>query len=137
MHSWRYRLIAVALLTTTLCGHALGSAAAEKENVVPQDVFDGMRESFRAEKAKGVQVRYQFDLSGPAGGQWWIDVQDGKFKMGKGTIGNPGVTLSASDQDWVALSNGKLKGWWAYLTGRLKIRGDQSLARKLDEIFLE
>ena len=98
----------VALMTLPFCGQAIG--AEEKENVVPQDVFDGMRESFRAEKAKGVQARYQFDLSGPAGGQWWIDVQDGKFKMGKGTIANPGVTLSASDQDWVALSNGNSRG---------------------------
>jgi hypothetical protein len=26
-------------------------------------------------------------------------------------------------------------GTWAYLTGRLRIRGDQGLARKLGEIF--
>ena len=59
----------------------------------------------------------------------------GKYKMGKGKINNPNVTFVAKDKDWVAVSNGKLGGTWAYMTGRLKIRGDQGLARKLGEIF--
>jgi putative sterol carrier protein len=62
-------------------------------------------------------------------------VDDGKHKMGKGKISNPNVTFVTSDKNWVALSNGKLGGTRAYMTGRLKIRGSQSLARKLDEIF--
>jgi putative sterol carrier protein len=109
--------------------------AAKSENSVPQDVFDGMRESFRAEKAIGVHARYQFELSGPVGGRWWIEVTDGTFKMGRGKISNPNVTFVTSDKDWVALSNGHLPGIWATLTGRLTIHGDQRLARKLDEIF--
>jgi putative sterol carrier protein len=94
-----------------------------------------MRQSFQAEKAKGVHARYQWELSGPNGGEWWIDVNNGTYKMGKGKIDNPSVTFVTSDQNWVALSNGTLGGKWAYFTGRLKIRGSQSLARKLDEIF--
>ncbi len=114
----------------------LGTAsAASTEHSTPQQVFDGMRQSFQANKAKGVHARYQWELSGPQGGQWWIDVDDGKYKMGKGKISNPSVTFVAKDKDWVAVSNGKLGGTWAYMTGRLKIRGDQGLARKLGEIF--
>jgi putative sterol carrier protein len=127
------------LTTTTImvafCFGALGATANEPDNKTPQDVFDGMRKSFRAEKAKGVHARYQWNLSGPNGGEWWIDVNDGTFKMGRGKIDNPDVTFVTSDKDWVALSNGQLGGKWAFFTGRLKIRGPQSLARKLDEIF--
>jgi len=127
--------IALTVLAAMLCGHASGATVTEKESVIPQDVFDGMRQSFRAEKAKGMHIRYQFDLSGLNGGGWWIQVDDGKFKMGRGKIEHPDVTFIASDKDWVALSNGTLGGTWAFLTGRLKIHGDQKLARKLDEIF--
>ena len=120
----------------TFGSSGLASAASnEKPNSTPQDVFDGMRQSFRAEKAKGVHARYQWQLSGPNGGEWWIDVIDGKFTMGRGKIDNPSVTFITSDKDWVAMSNGKLKGTWAYVTGRLRVRGSQSIARKLDEIF--
>ena len=45
----------------------------------------------------------------------------GKYKMGKGKISDPNVTFVARDKDWVAVSNGKLSGTWAYMTGRLKI----------------
>jgi putative sterol carrier protein len=113
----------------------LNAASNEPDNETPQQVFDGMRESFKPEKAKGVHARYQWQLSGPNGGEWWIDVNDGTYKMGKGKIDNPDVTFIASDKTWVALSNRKLKGTWAFLTGRLKVRGDQRVARKLDEIF--
>jgi putative sterol carrier protein len=111
------------------------AASSEPANSTPQQVFDGMRASFRAEKAKGVHARYQWELSGPNGGDWWIDVEDGAFKMGRGKVDNPSVTFITSDKDWVAMSNGTLKGTWAYLTGRLKVRGPQSVAKKLDEIF--
>ena len=134
------RCLAVCLTTliaVTIFGSAgfTNAASGERPNSTPQDVFDGMKQSFRADKAKGVHARYQWQLSGPNGGEWWIDVDDGKFKMGRGKIDNPGVTFITSDKDWVAMSNGKLKGTWAFVTGRLKVRGSQSIARKLDEIF--
>jgi putative sterol carrier protein len=110
-------------------------ALADRIDSTPQEVFDAMRSSFQPAKAKGVHARYQWDLSGPNGGQWWIDVNDGTYKMGKGRIDHPNVTFVAKDRDWVAISNDQLSGTWAYFTGRLKIRGDQALARKLGEIF--
>jgi putative sterol carrier protein len=119
-------------------GISLGAAtvsAAEHMDSTPQEVFDSMRGSFQAAKAKGVHARYQWDLSGPNGGHWWIEVNNGTYKMGKGDIANPNVTFMAKDKDWVAVSNGQLGGTWAYMTGRLKIRGDQGVARKLGEIF--
>jgi putative sterol carrier protein len=122
------------VLAAATIGLAQPNAAVAANDTIPQQVFDGMRESFRADKAKGVQARYEFDLSGPHGGVWWIEVEDGKFKMGRGKIAKPDVIFSATDDDWVALSNGTLAGWWAHLSGRLQIRGSQALARKLDEM---
>jgi len=123
--------LTITMILAMLCSSALRAA----DNSTPQQVFDGMRQSFQADKAKGVHAKYQWELSGPNGGEWWIDVNDGTFKMGRGKIDNPSVTFITSDNDWVAMSNGKLKGTWAFMTGRLKVRGSQSIARKLDEIF--
>ena len=127
-------LVIVVIIMASCFGMA---SATPKEHLesTPQQVFDGMRQSFQANKAKGVHARYQWELSGPNGGQWWIDVNDGTYKMGKGRIDNPSVTFITSDADWVAMSNGKLKGTWAFITGRLKVRGSQAVARKLNEIF--
>src|SRR6266478_7885796 len=75
------------------------AASNEADASTPQQVFDGMRESFKADKAKGVHARYQWELSGAQGGQWWIDVNDGTYKMGKGKVPNPNVTFVAKDKD--------------------------------------
>ena len=127
----------IARRLTTICALLLTASTlfAADAKRTPQDVFDGMRESFSAEKAAGVHARYQFSLTGANGGDWWIEVKDGKYKIGRGKIENPDVTMIASDDDWVALSDGKLSGPWAFLTGRLKIRGDRGVAKKLGEMF--
>jgi alkyl sulfatase BDS1-like metallo-beta-lactamase superfamily hydrolase len=125
----RIFLVAIAMCT----GAAI--TLADRTESTPQEVFDGMRGSFQPAKAKGVHVRYQWDLSGPNGGEWWIEVNDGTYKLGKGKIPDPNVTFTAKDQDWVAICRDQLSGTWAYFTGRLKVRGDQAVARKLGEMF--
>jgi putative sterol carrier protein len=133
--SRRYLFLAISVLTLVICIGSASAAAGEHMDSTPQEVFDSMRGSFQAAKAKGVHARYQWDLSGPNGGEWWIEVNDGNYKMGKGKISNPNVTFVAKDKDWVAICNDQLSGTWAYLTGRLKVRGDQGVARKLGEMF--
>jgi len=124
----------IFLFAVAICaGTAI--ALADRAESTPQDAFDAMRGSFQPAKAKGVHVRYQWDLSGPHGGEWWIEVNDGTYTMGKGKIPNPSVTFTAKDKDWVAICHDQLSGTWAYLTGRLKVSGDQNVARKLSEMF--
>jgi len=125
----------IGRLAAVICVCAATAAAASPEDSTPQGVFDAMRGSFQPAKAKGVHARYQWDLSGPNGGEWWIDVNDGTYKMGKGKIDHPSVTFIAKDKDWVAICHEQLSGTWAYVTGRLKVRGDQRIARKLGEMF--
>ena len=131
----RYLRVLIAVIVAGMLSQPGTATSAGQVDSTPQEVFDSMRASFRPAKAKGVHARYQWDLGGPNGGQWWIDVNDGAYKMGKGKIDHPNVTFVAKDKDWVAVSNGQLGGTWAYFTGRLKIRGDQGLARKLGEMF--
>lgn len=125
----------IGWLGAMMCVYAAITAVGSPEDSTPQGVFDAMRGSFQPAKAKGMHARYQWDLSGPNGGEWWIDVNDGTYKMGKGKIDNPSVTFTAKDKDWVAICHDQLSGTWAYMTGRLKVRGDQGIARKLGEIF--
>ena len=131
----RYFLVSIGRLAAAICLCVATAAAASQADSTPQEVFDAMRSSFQPAKAKGVHARYQWDLSGPNGGQWWIEVNDGTYKMGKGQIDHPNVIFRASDKDWVAICHDQLSGTWAYLTGRLKVHGDQGVARKLGEMF--
>ena len=106
-----------------------------QHNSTPQQALDNRQDAFQANKAKGVHASYQWELSGPNGGHWWLIVNDGTYKTGTGKIHNPNVTFLASDEDWVAMSNKTLNVSWAYLTGRLKIQGSHGLVKELDKIF--
>ncbi len=123
----------VAMLVT-LCAGTLYATPSRPQNSTPQQALDRRRDAFKADKAKGVHAT-QWELSGPNGGEWWLSVDDGAYKTGRGKINNPNVTFAASDEDWVAMSNKTLKVPWAYLTGRLKIQGSHTLVKELDEIF--
>jgi putative sterol carrier protein len=123
----------ICIITVAMCIGAV--SLADRAESTPQDVFDAMRGSFQPSKAKGMHARYQWDLSGPHGGEWRIEVNDGTYTIGKGKIPDPNVTFIASDKDWVAICHDQLSGTWAYFTGRLKVRGDQGVARKLGEMF--
>ena len=78
---------------------------------------------------------YQFILSGPDGGSWYVDLTKpgGEVKAGE----NPGAkcTISMTDADFVALVSGKLNSQMAFMTGKLKIKGDMGLALKLQNIL--
>ena len=128
-------LLSTGGAAVVICACAAMTAAASQTDSTPQDVFDAMCRSFQAAKAKGVHASYQWDLSGPNGGEWWIAVNNGTYKIGKGKIDHPNVTFIAKDRDWVAISRDQLNGTWAFITGRLKVRGDQGLARRLGEMF--
>jgi putative sterol carrier protein len=97
--------------------------------------LDKRQDAFQGDKAKGVHASYQWELSGPNGGDWWLIVNDGTYTIGRGKIHNPSVTFVASDEDWVAMSNKTLNVSLAYLTGRLKIQGSHRLVQELDKIF--
>lgn len=47
----------------------------------------------------------------------------------------PDVTLSMSDNDLLAMFQGKLQPFAAYSSGRLKIQGDIMTAMKLEELI--
>jgi putative sterol carrier protein len=130
-----YLLLAFAALALASPCQAQDRRASRQHNSTPQQALDKRQDAFQADKAKGVHASYQWELSGPNGGHWWLIVNDGTYKTGSGKIHNPNVTFVASDKDWVAMSNKTLNVSWAYLTGRLKIQGSHGLVKELDKIF--
>ena len=97
--------------------------------------FAELSSNFDSDKATGITATFQFDISGDNGGQWHVKVADGKAEVAKGEAENPDLTMSATDESWEKIVSGELSGQTAFLTGRLKIRGDMSLAMKLQGVF--
>jgi 3-hydroxy-3-methylglutaryl CoA synthase/NAD(P)-dependent dehydrogenase (short-subunit alcohol dehydrogenase family)/putative sterol carrier protein len=98
-------------------------------------VFDRMTEAFQAEKAAGVDVVFQYQISGPSGGDWHVTVKDGKCQVASGTHEKPTTTIMMSDEDFLALMMKKLNAMQAYTSGKLKIQGDLMKSQLIEKLF--
>lgn len=94
-----------------------------------------MSKAFKPQVAGNLNATYLFDVSGPGGGKWSLSIQDGKCNLKTGTVSSPTVTISISDQDWLAIHNGSLNSQMAFMMGKLRVSGDMGLAMKLQSMF--
>ena len=98
------------------------------------EFFSGLQEAIDPEKVKGIDATYQWDITGEGGGKWWAKLGEESVEVSDGEAESPNITLTVEAQDWMDIVNGKLNGQMAFLTGKLKIQGDMTLAMKLQSI---
>jgi putative sterol carrier protein len=104
--------------------------------LTPDQVIEQMPNFLVPEKAGTTKAMIQFDLSGDQGGKWWIKIHDGKAESGKGEAPEPAtLTLMADAGDYVKVATGKMDGTSAFMSGKLKIKGDMGLAIKMPSLF--
>lgn len=102
---------------------------ASREEVA--QVFPTIVERFDPKKAAGLNVAIQFDLSGDNGGLYWLLIENDKAETGEGKLENAKMTLKASGDDFYNMLKGTINPMQAFMTGKIKIQGDTSLALKL------
>jgi putative sterol carrier protein len=79
-----------------------------------------------------MNASYLFDIEGA--GQWKVDVDDGKVKVTEGG-GEADCTITASEETFEKIVNGQQNPTMAYMSGKLKVKGDMSQALKLQKLF--
>ena len=100
-----------------------------------KEVFDKMPEVFNANAAQGLNVVFQYDITGDNGGSWNVVVKDGACQVNEGTHESPSVTLTMSGETWLGIVNKQTNGMQAFMTGQLKASGDIMLAQRIEQLF--
>ena len=98
-------------------------------------IFDGMAGAFQADRAAGVDVVFQYRISGPGGGDWHVTVKEGTCEVGEGVHDSPTTTVLMSDEDFVSLMQGKVNAMQAFTSGKLKIEGDLMKSQLIEKLF--
>ena len=75
---------------------------------------------------------YLFDIEGE--GQWHVVVADGAINVTEGE-GDADTTISTSADTFAQIVAGEQNPTTAYMTGKLKIKGDMGAAMKLQKLF--
>jgi len=97
-----------------------------------QEFFEGLAARADAEKTAGMNNSYLFDIEGA--GQWLVSVNDGAVSVTEGS-GDADTTISTSEDTMMAVVRGEQNPTTAYMTGKLKIKGDMGAAMKLQKLF--
>lgn len=85
--------------------------------------------------ANDINASYVFDLEGEGGGQWTLDLTSSPGEVKEGAIDDPNLTVTMKADDFVKLVEGSLNAQMAFMSGKLKIKGDMPLALKLQQIL--
>jgi putative sterol carrier protein len=97
-----------------------------------QEFFEGLAARVPADRIAGMNNTYAFDIEGA--GAWTISVADGTIEVTEG-MGEADCTFSATEESFAKIVAGEQNPTTAYMTGKLKIKGDMGAAMKLQKIF--
>jgi putative sterol carrier protein len=97
-----------------------------------REFFEGLEARVDPSKTAGMTNSYLFEIEGA--GTWKVDVDDGSVKVTEGE-GDADATISASEETFEQIASGDMNATTAYMTGKLKIKGDLGAAMKLQKLF--
>jgi putative sterol carrier protein len=97
-----------------------------------REFFEGLESRIDPSKTAGMTNSYVFDIDGA--GMWKVDVKDGNVSVTEGG-GDADATISANEETFGQIASGDLNATTAYMTGKLKIKGDMGAAMKLQKLF--
>ena len=97
-----------------------------------REFFETLEGRIDPSKTAGMTNSYVFEIDGA--GTWKVDVDDGKVTVTEGG-GDADTTIAASEDTFQQIAAGDLNATTAYMTGKLKVRGDMGAAMKLQRLF--
>jgi putative sterol carrier protein len=100
--------------------------------VSAKEFFEALATRVDPSKTAGMNNSYLFEIDGA--GQWRVDVKDGAVSVAEGP-GDADVTISASEDTFDRITGGELNPTTAYMSGKIKIKGDMGAAMKLQKLF--
>ena len=86
-------------------------------------------------KVKDINAVIQVVLTGEGGGEYYMELAGGDFKTAKGKAASPKMTITQAVGDWREINAGRLNPQMAFMSGKIKVSGDMSLAMKLGSIM--
>uniref|UniRef100_A0A8C5DZ92 Hydroxysteroid dehydrogenase-like protein 2 n=1 Tax=Gouania willdenowi TaxID=441366 RepID=A0A8C5DZ92_GOUWI len=115
---------------------------AEPETLAPppssagpiENTFDLIKGVINDEVVKATKGIYQFNRQ--HSGVWFMDLKNGAGSVGRGEPNvKADVVMTMDSDDFTKMFAGKMKPTMAFMSGKLRIKGDMTLAIKLEKLM--
>ena len=97
-----------------------------------REFFDSLEGRADASRTAGMTNSYLFDIEGA--GKWTVKVEDGTVSVSEGGDDADAV-ITTSEATFEKIVSGEQNPTSAYMTGKLKVKGDMGAAMKLQKLF--
>lgn len=115
------------------------SAPASEESGAPKatgptaEIFQEIQSAITDDLKKELNATIAFVISGQ---NWYVDANASRpLKIDNATTPNAEVTLITDETTFVKLAQGKTKATSAFMGGKLKVKGNISIAMKMEKMF--
>ena len=112
------------------------------EDITPDDYYlkwlpeqNASADPAQKAKVKDINAVIQVVLTGEGGGDYYMTLAAGDFQTAAGKADSPNMTITQAVEDWREINAGRLNPQMAFMSGKIKVSGDMSLAMKLGSIM--
>lgn len=109
-------------------------ADTSAKNILENEIPELLKQ--KPELAKDINAVVHFNVTGDQGGTWTMDLTRDSDWVKQGAEGDPKMTITVSDQDFVKIRQKQLNPQMAAMQGKLKFKPmDMGLAMKLGKLL--
>ncbi|MDA3921642.1 MAG: SCP2 sterol-binding domain-containing protein [Salinisphaera sp.] len=96
-----------------------------------RDLLLRMPTCFKPDTAGDLSMTAQYLISQPV----YLTIANGHCEAHEGRADSPDVTIRVRDEHLIQMMSGRMRGFTAFITGRVKVEGNYALAQKLQSLF--
>jgi putative sterol carrier protein len=90
-----------------------------------------MPDAFQADKAGSAKAVINLELTGDEGGEFALDIADGKCEVHEALADPADVKVTMSAADFALLTKGRLNPVQAFMGGKIKISGNVGMVMQM------
>ena len=98
----------------------------------PREFFEELPTRIDPARTRGTRASYRFDVDGA--GSWRVEVDDGEVRVSESDA-DADCLIEAPEDTFMKIVRGEQHPATAYMLGKVKARGDTSLALRLRDFF--